>query len=315
MTHGRTSCGLSPVRCSPLIALLADPTDHVRFSKPTIDVGEFVVFERRNRFMEILLVLGVLIGVVMGLTGAGGGVLAVPALIVGIGWTMQEAAPVALIAVAGGSALGAIEGFRKGLVRYRAAVFMVLFGLPMTPIGLYVANRLSQQWLQLIFAGVTLIVAVRLILRTLSSRAAVVERKFAQINPETGRFRWSLTTGSLFACVGALAGFMAGLLGVGGGFVIVPALRRFTNASMHSVVATSLMVIALVGSGAVVASLMRGAELPVPATPLFALATAVGMGVGRIVSPRLSENAIQRGFAVVLLATAVNLVVKSIIGG
>ena len=60
--------------------------------------------------MEISLILGVLIGLVMGVTGAGGGVLAVPALIAGMGWTMQAAAPVALLAVVGGSALDAIEG-------------------------------------------------------------------------------------------------------------------------------------------------------------------------------------------------------------
>ena len=265
--------------------------------------------------MEIVLILGVLIGTVMGLTGAGGGVLAVPALIVGMGWTMQEAAPVALVAVAGGSALGAIEGWRKGLVRYRAAIFMVLCGLPMTPLGLQVANRLSQQWLQTIFAGVILIVAVRLIYQTLSARGDSIERKLARINPETGRFRWNVTAGSLFACVGALAGFMAGLLGVGGGFIIVPALRRFTNASMHGVVATSLMVIALVGSGAVVTALMQGTRLPMPTTLFFVLATAVGMGIGRLISPRLSERTIQRGFALVLLTTSASLIVRSLAVG
>ncbi len=265
--------------------------------------------------MEISLILGVLIGLVMGVTGAGGGVLAVPALIAGMGWTMQAAAPVALLAVAGGSALGAIEGWRKGLVRYRAAVVMVVCGLPMTSLGMFVAHRLSQQWLQFIFAGVILVVALRLILRTLSSRAPSEERKFAHVDPDTGRFRWDWISGLLFAGVGALAGFMAGLLGVGGGFIIVPALRRFTNASMHGVVATSLMVIALVGSGAVVTALMQGARLPMPTTLFFVLATAVGMGIGRLISPRLSERTIQRGFALVLLTTSASLIVRSLAVG
>ena len=56
--------------------------------------------------MEISLILGVLVGAVLGLTGAGGGILAVPALIAGMGWTMQQAAPVALIAVAGSATVG-----------------------------------------------------------------------------------------------------------------------------------------------------------------------------------------------------------------
>ena len=82
------------------------------------------------------LSLGVVVGAVLGLTGAGGGILAVPALVVGLGWSMQQAAPVALIAVAGGAAVGAIEGFRRRLVRYRAAILMAATGIPVTFIGI-----------------------------------------------------------------------------------------------------------------------------------------------------------------------------------
>ena len=74
--------------------------------------------------MEISLILGVVVGVVLGLTGAGGGILAVPALVIGMGWSVQEATPVALIAVASGAALGAFDGLCKGLVRYKAALVM-----------------------------------------------------------------------------------------------------------------------------------------------------------------------------------------------
>lgn len=59
--------------------------------------------------MLISLVLGSIVGAVLGLTGAGGGILAVPALVVGMGWPMQQATPVALVAVAGSAALGALE--------------------------------------------------------------------------------------------------------------------------------------------------------------------------------------------------------------
>ena len=113
--------------------------------------------------MEISLILGVLVGAVLGLTGAGGGILAVPALIVGMGWTMQQAAPVALIAVAGSAAIGALEGLKKGLVRYKAAGVMVLAGLPFTSVGVRVAELLPQALLLGLFAVVLLIVAGRLL--------------------------------------------------------------------------------------------------------------------------------------------------------
>jgi hypothetical protein len=262
--------------------------------------------------MEITLLLGIGVGIVLGLTGAGGGVLAVPALINGMGWSVQQAAPVALIAVAAGAALGAFEGLRKGLVRYKAAIVMVLCGLPFTKAGITVAQQLPQRWLLGLFAGVTLIVVIRLLRQTLSpERSAADDRALARIDPATGRFRWTWRTGGLFAGFGALTGFMTGLLGVGGGFVIVPAMRRYTNASMHGIVATSLMVIALVSSGGIAVAVANGAQLPWPATILFAVATALGMGAGRKLSSRLSEKTIQRGFALVLLGSAASMIVKA----
>ncbi|MCP6726012.1 TSUP family transporter, partial [Klebsiella pneumoniae] len=68
--------------------------------------------------MPLTLLLGALVGAVLGLTGAGGGILAVPALMASQGWSVQQAAPVALLAVAAGAALGAWEGWRRGEVRY-----------------------------------------------------------------------------------------------------------------------------------------------------------------------------------------------------
>ena len=71
--------------------------------------------------------LTAMIGAMLGLTGAGGGILAVPAIVVGMGWPMQQATPVALIAVASSAGIGALEAFRKRLVRYRAAFCMALW--------------------------------------------------------------------------------------------------------------------------------------------------------------------------------------------
>ena len=80
----------------------------------------------------------------MGLTGAGGGILAVPVLVTGMHWSMQQAAPVALIAVAAGAAVGAVDGFRHRLVRYKAAMLMAVCGIPVTRLGQYWAHLLPQ---------------------------------------------------------------------------------------------------------------------------------------------------------------------------
>ncbi|MNE21921.1 Sulfite exporter TauE/SafE [compost metagenome] len=167
-----------------------------------------------------------------------------------------------------------------------------------------------------LFGVVMLIVAVRLLLQKQGSDAMCVEttmRTVGRIDPETGRFQWSWGTACLLGGIGAMTGFLTGLLGVGGGFVIVPMLRRFTNVSMHGVVATSLMVIALVGTGGIVIAQAHGAQIPVDITLLFALATAMGMLAGRQLADHLSGRQVQRGFAAVLLVVATGLLAQAIL--
>ncbi|MDH6153451.1 MULTISPECIES: sulfite exporter TauE/SafE family protein [Paraburkholderia] len=260
------------------------------------------------------LLLGAIVGAVLGLTGAGGGILAVPALVVGMGWPMQQATPVALIAVAGSAAIGALEAFRQRLVRYRAALFMAAAGVPLTSLGVSLAHALPPRVLLALFATVMLVVAVRMLLQALKqgrSNRPDSPLCVGRVNPDTGRLIWSWTTCAALAAIGALTGLMTGLLGVGGGFVIVPMLRKLTNVSMHGIVATSLMVIALVGSGGVVATVLHGTPLPLDLTLWFSLTTAAGMVGGRLVSHRLSARHVQAGFAVALACVALGLMAKA----
>ena len=115
--------------------------------------------------MWVPLGLGAFVGAVLGLTGAGGGVLAVPALVVGFGWSMQQAVPVALVAVAGSAAIGAVEGLRRRLVRYKAAALIAASGVPASSFGLRVAHALPQRVLLAAFASVMLLVALRMFLQ------------------------------------------------------------------------------------------------------------------------------------------------------
>lgn len=263
--------------------------------------------------MIISLLLGVLVGAVLGLTGAGGGILAVPALVFGLGWSMQQAVPVALIAVAGSAAIGAIEGFRLRLVRYRGALLMAATGMAATPLGVRAAQMLPQQWLSTLFAAVLLLVAVRLLRRDNAAADAPASLyRPGNLNPKTGRFNWNWATAFLLGGIGAVTGFMTGLLGVGGGFVMVPLLRRFTNVSMHGIVATSLLVIALVGTGGVASALLHGAEMPLSIALPFAAATAGGMLLGRNLSHHLNARQVQVGFALLLMVIAGAMLWKSL---
>ncbi len=263
--------------------------------------------------MEITLVLGVLVGAVLGLTGAGGGILAVPALVAGLGWSVQRAAPVALIAVGAGALVGALEGLRQGVVRYRAALVMVAAGMPMTSVGERAAQLIPQRALLGVFAGVMLWVAWRLFMRARAgdSGSEAAPAAWIHLDAVSGRFQWSWPTALLFAALGAVTGVLTGLLGIGGGFVIVPALRRFTDLPMRGIVATSLMVIALVATAAIGFSLLHGTVMPLQITLWFTLSMVAGMVLGRRLAARLSENQVQCSFALVLVLVALGLLVKA----
>ncbi|MFI7962281.1 TSUP family transporter, partial [Acinetobacter baumannii] len=94
------------------------------------------------------------------------------------------------------------------------------------------------------------------------NRVTVFHTPPCQVNPSTGRFIWNFKTGGVLASIGIIAGLLTGMLGVGGGFVIVPALRKVTNLDMHSIVATSLMIIFLISGMSIVMHIAEGFHYP-----------------------------------------------------
>ena len=89
----------------------------------------------------LAILLGSVVGVVLALTGAGGGILAVPLLVFGLHLPMQQAAPIGLLAVGLAAALGAALGLREGIVRYRAATLIRVTGMLLAPFGIWLAQR------------------------------------------------------------------------------------------------------------------------------------------------------------------------------
>lgn len=236
--------------------------------------------------MLLGIAMGFGVGLMMGLTGAGGGVLAVPALMTGMGLSLAAAGPVALIAVGLSAAYGAAQGFLKQLVRYRAAVLLAVMGAVFVPLGRHLAAGMSESALNGLFAVVMLISAYRMFLKW---REPVDENislsdAFIAVSAQTGRLIWTPQATAVMALIGATAGLFTGLLGVGGGFIIVPALASLTRLSMQSIVATSLTVIMFNSSVAIaLAAGGGGLSLTIPLW-MFVGVTLVGMITGRIAS-------------------------------
>jgi len=110
---------------------------------------------------------------------------------------------------------------------------------------------------------------------------------------------------------GSVADLLSGLLGVGGGFIIVPSLRKVSNFDTQSIIATSLAVIALVSAGSVTSHLLQGDinwDIAVP----FVVSTMLDMFVFRLFSHKIPNKISQRSFAVLAVLAAISMAIKSI---
>jgi hypothetical protein len=258
-------------------------------------------------------ILGLIVGLVLGLTGAGGSIFAVPLLMWGMGWSLPQAVPVALIAVSMAAGFGTLVTWDVSLVRYRAALLMAAVSWLFAPLGLRVADWLPAMWLTLAFTAILTLVAMRMLRQSVANPQdaqvvrASVNQHLVHRDIATGRFEWTAAAFAVISSIGASAGFLAGLLGVGGGFVIVPALRATTDLGMHAAIATSLMAIALISAGTVAAALLQGHSIPWQVAMPFVGGALVGMLGGRRLAPHIAGPRLQQAFAVAMLGVAVAL--------
>ncbi len=267
----------------------------------------------------ISLLLGAFIGILLALTGAGGGILSVPLLSFALNISIAEASPISLLAIMLAAGVGSILGLRAGTVRYKAAGLMAACGVVFAPLGIWSAQRLPNSWLTLIFSIVLAYVAWQMLRQAKYEIMGLTDSIVDRLNPPCridemrGKLIWTTPCAYSIMATGSIAGFLTGLLGVGGGFVIVPALRRFTNLEMKSIVATSLAIIAIVSTGGVIMATAHGLISWKHAWP-FAAGAALGMLSGRVLAFRLAGPRIQQVFAVFALLVAVGLLLKLVFG-
>ena len=286
--------------------------------------------------MLLLSVLfGALVGFALGLTG-GGSLLAVPLLVYGLSMAPREAFGVSLAAVGATALAGVIPRIRAGQVEIGTGVLFAIAGLLGAPLGTWIAGMIPETVLLMMFSVLMLLVAWTLWRKSNNGQSGVApETTGCQTSDSQtsngeaadcqtgngeatcqrtadGRLRLTSRCAVLLAIVGLTAGFLSGMFGVGGGFIIVPALVLFSGMPIHKAVATSLLVIVLVSISGVGSHVAAGREIPLDVTGLFVVGGVVGMSLGRVVSERLPAAVLQKVFAGGIVAVAVFIVGKNI---
>jgi uncharacterized membrane protein YfcA len=263
----------------------------------------------------LTLAIGVFVGILMGLTGAGGGILSVPLLVFLLHLPISEAGPIALTAITISASVGAMIGLNAKMLRYKAAVFMALFGLLLSPLGLWIAQKAPNTPLLILFSLVLMYVSIRMLLqvrRIMSGKSMpIVKAPPCQLDLSIGKLIWTVPCARALMFAGASAGFLSGLLGVGGGFILVPALNKFTDLPMKSIVATSLGVLAIVSAGGAFISLASGTLNMGIAIP-FSIGSLLGLLLGKFLEKKISGPRVQQIFAIFTLIIAVSLLIKAL---
>lgn len=233
--------------------------------------------------------LAALIGVSLGLLGAGGSILTVPILVYVLGFEAKQAIAMSLVVVGATSLAGALNHWRLGHVRLRLALtFGAVAMLGAYGASHYVARRLSGAEQLSLLGAAMLAAAVSMYLR--ARRAAGAPERSAPPHRHLG----------LVAAVGVAVGALTGLVGIGGGFLFVPALVLLAGLPMPEAIGTSLCVIAL-NCVAGFVGYVGQVTLPWGFLAAFTGVAIAGIAGGSYAVRYVSAATLQRIFAVFLV--------------
>jgi uncharacterized membrane protein YfcA len=256
---------------------------------------------------------GLAIGFALGLTGGGGGIFAVPLLVYGLSLPPREAVGVSLAAVGTTALVGVFTRLSRGETDVRTGLLFAVAGMIGAPLGAKLSTMLSEATLLLMFSGLMLVIAVRMWLQSIApERADDGANRFVCHRDACGRPTLGPRCVALLATLGLVTGVLSGMFGVGGGFVIVPALVLFGGMRIHTAVATSLMVISLISVSGVASYVLHGGTMSFQLTALFVVGGVLGMQLGTRLSSKLSGPTLQKTFAGAMVAVAAFVVFKSI---
>ncbi len=247
----------------------------------------------------LMVVLGLVIGLLLGLLGSGGSILAVPALVYGAGLPLETAVPTSLLVVGISSASALTRRLKD--IQWRLAGILSLTGAIAAIGGAAINRQLDPSILLLGFSAIMAAAGLR-----------IIRDHSVRHGPDTSQARASRTRYlPKAAATGLLVGFLTGLFGVGGGFLILPALALLLDVPMITAVPTSLVIIVLNSAAGLLA---RIDDLSINKGIAITVATAATSGslvAGRL-AKRVPARQLSRWFGYLLITGAAYIVVHTL---
>jgi uncharacterized membrane protein YfcA len=254
---------------------------------------------------------GAIIGLSLGALGGGGSILAVPVLVYLLDQTATQATTGSLVVVGVTSLIGAITAHRAGNVLFGRGLVFGLVATGGAVLGAAASSRVSENVLLGAFAALMLLVGGMLAWRQLRRGRANSARHAARPTLDDP----IITFSPAFACqcpralkvlvTATVVGALTGFLGVGGGFLVVPALLLALAIPMEFAAGTSLVVITITSAAALAVRAGSDAQPDWTAVVVLTAASATAAVVGARLVDRVDPSRLQGAFTALLLGVAV----------
>lgn len=238
------------------------------------------------------LMLGFGIGLSLGLLGGGGSLLTVPALVYLVGQTPQAAVTTSLAIVGANSMVGALFHGSYGRLNWKVALTFGTVGMLVSYLSANISRHISSELLLVLFALLMIGIGTLLLIRGAKEEQAEY----------TARPLW------LIVASGSIVGLLTGILGVGGGFLVVPALVMLVGLPTQMAISTSLIIIAMNSIAGFLGHVGSG-SMDWMVTLTFTSAGLLGTFSGMKLSRRLSSLKLQKAFAVFVIGLAIFLLI------
>jgi len=275
------------------------------------------------------LVCGAIVGFSLGLTGGGGAIFAVPLLVYGLEVDSRQAVGVSLITVGATALFGFVERARGHMVELPTGLLFAVAGMITAPLGAWLSRRLPEPLLLVLFGCLMLVIALRMWLTSARWTWSRKDRRKAQYGSESptraepagsaacrrdaaGKLALTSRCALRLTLVGLAAGVLTGLFGVGGGFIIVPALVAFSGMNLQRAIGTSLLVITLVSLSGIASHFLAVGTVPWTLTGMFLAGSLAGLVAGSRLASRLAGPRLQQVFATAIVLVGVFVLVRNI---
>lgn len=261
--------------------------------------------------------LGFLIGLSLGALGGGGSILAVPVLVYAAGQDLKAATATSLLLVGSASLVGMSRHWRAGRVRVGMGITFGLVGTGGSLAGSALNKHIDPNVLTMGFSILVVIAAWRMLTACPTCTQVGEQHALGQASLQVGK----VAVGAIgparivtIVAAGTVVGFLTGLFGVGGGFVIVPALTLLVALPMPQAIGTSLLVIAINSTVALGSRLVIDANIEWSVTIPFAIAAIAGVLSGEKLGRYLDPESSLKWFAALLVLVAVYTAARGVQG-